>query len=371
MQTFNLLLAFLVSAAVASFMLPRIILISFRKRLFDTIDRRKVHSGIVPRLGGVAFVPSMVIAIAFVAGLDTLSPGSGSHFVLGSPRLALVLCGMMLLYMEGVADDLIGVGYKAKFFFQLICSVGAVASGLWLNDLSGLFGIYTLPAWIGMPLTIVLLVFVINAVNLIDGIDGLASGLSGIAFFFLGCLFSYTGDMVNAVISFATLGALVPFFLYNVFGRADRHRKIFMGDCGSQTIGFVLGLLAVSFCQHNEAQAIGIPSSPIVAFSLLMVPCLDVIRVMLGRVRRGSNPFMPDKTHIHHKFLALGMSHRTTMVTIIMISAFFGLVNLSLASLLNINWIFLFDIVLWTLFQMWLSKLIKKRNNDTNIMQSA
>ena len=361
MNSVYLLLTFLLGALVASFMLPRIILISFRKRLFDTIDNRKVHSGIVPRLGGVSFVPSMVIAIAFVAGLEAILVRTDAPLILGSPRMALLLCGVLLLYMEGVADDLIGVGYKAKFAFQILCGVGVIASGIWLNDLGGLFGIHALPAWVGMPLSVLLIVFIINAINLIDGIDGLASGLSGIALFFLGCLFSYTGDMVGAVMAFAALGPLVPFFLYNVFGRADRHRKIFMGDCGSQTIGFVLAVLAISFCQHDEARAAGMPSSPVVAFSLLMVPCLDVIRVMIGRIRRGCNPFMPDKTHIHHKFLALGMSHRTTMVTIIMISAFFGLLNLSLAAHVNINWIFLLDIILWTLLQIWLTQMIKKK----------
>lgn len=95
-----------------------------------------------------------------------------------------------------------------------------ICTGLWLNNLHGLFGVYELSPWVGMPLTAVLLVFIINAVNLIDGIDGLASGLSMIALFFLGCLYGFCGNWTYAVLSFATLGTLVPFFIYNVFGRA-------------------------------------------------------------------------------------------------------------------------------------------------------
>ena len=108
-------------------------------------------------------------------------------------------------------------------------------------------------AWVGMPLTAVLLVFIINAVNLIDGIDGLASGLSMIALFFLGCLYGFCGNWTYAVLSFATLGTLVPFFIYNVVRAREVGRKIFMGDCGSQTIGLILGLLAVRFCVYDSS----------------------------------------------------------------------------------------------------------------------
>lgn len=95
-----------------------------------------------------------------------------------------------------------------------------------------------------------------------------------------------------------------------------------MGDCGSQTIGLILGLLAVRFCVYDSSIGALAFNPLVVVFSLLMVPCLDVVRVMFGRIRRHQNPFMPDKTHIHHKFLALGMSHRTAMVTILFVSAF-------------------------------------------------
>lgn len=359
-----LLFTFLVSAVLTAFVIPKIILISYKKKLFDFADERKVHKGIVPRLGGVAFTPVITITLALVAGVFTLfSPNRISFsYIMHSAHLALGLSALVILYMEGVTDDLIGVGYKAKFLTQLICAVMIICTGVWLNNLHGLFGVYELSPWVGMPLTAVLLVFIINAVNLIDGIDGLASGLSMIALFFLGCLYGWCGEWTYAVLSFATLGTLVPFFCYNVFGRAEIGRKIFMGDGGSQTIGLILGLLAVRFCVYDGGSISRLPFNPlVVAFSLLMVPCLDVIRVMLGRIRRHQNPFMPDKTHIHHKFLALGMSHRTAMVSILFVSAFFALLNLSLTSLFNVNFILLLDVVLWTLMHIWLSKMIKRR----------
>lgn len=150
----------------------------------------------------MAFTPVITITLALVVGLLTLvSPSRTSmSYVAHSAHLALGLSALVILYMEGVTDDLIGVGYKAKFLTQLICAVMIICTGLWLNNLHGLFGVYELSPWVGMPLTAVLLVFIINAVNLIDGIDGLASGLSMIALFFLGCLYGFaaTGPMPSS-----------------------------------------------------------------------------------------------------------------------------------------------------------------------------
>lgn len=196
-----LLFAFLVSAVLTAFIIPKIILISYRKKLFDYFDERKVHEGVVPRLGGVAFTPVITITLALVVGLLTLvMPSSFSvAFAVHSVHLALGLSALVILYMEGIADDLIGVCYKTKFLVQLICAVLVTCTGVWLNSLHGLLGVYALSPWVGIPLTVVLLVFIIDAINLIDGIDGLASGLSMIALFFLGCLFGYCGEWAYAV----------------------------------------------------------------------------------------------------------------------------------------------------------------------------
>ena len=363
MPQLTLLFTFLVSAVLTAFVIPKIILISFKKRLFDFADERKVHKGIVPRLGGVAFTPVITITVALTVGLVSLfsTPAENQMYVSHSAHLALGLSALVILYMEGVTDDLIGVGYKAKFLTQLVCAVMIICTGAWIDNLHGLFGVTTLPAAVGMPLTAVLVVFIINAINLIDGIDGLASGLSGIALFFLGCLYGVCREWAFAVLAFATLGTLVPFFIYNVFGRAEVGRKIFMGDCGSQTIGLIIGMLAVKFCMIDGVVADLSLNPLVVVFSLLMVPCLDVIRVMFGRISRHRNPFMPDKTHIHHKFLALGMSHRTAMVTILFVAAFFALLNLGLMTLLNINLILLLDVVIWTLMHLWLTRTIRRR----------
>ncbi len=366
MNLLSFFLSFLFSALVTWCMIPRIILISYKKNLFDNIDERKVHKGIVPRLGGVAFVPALVFSFALLFGVFTLM---GYHLQSGeslSLRLTLSLCALLILYFEGVTDDLIGVGYKVKFLVQFICALLIVGSGVWLNSLYGLFGIYELPWFVGQPLSVVLIVYIINAINLIDGIDGLASGLSIVALFFLGVLFAENGSVVSACVSFAMLGALIPFFYFNVFGKADKHNKIFMGDCGSQIVGLVVGMLAVHYAMFTPSNVTNAGKDTlVVAFCVLMIPCLDVIRVMMGRLRRGKNPFLPDKTHIHHKFLNLGMSHRTAMLTILMLDTVFILLNIGIVRIININIILAADIVLFTLLQIWLSQLVKRRNSLT------
>ena len=361
MKTVFLLLAFVLSAGVCSFILPRIILISFKKRLFDNIDERKVHSGIVPRLGGVAFTPSIVMAMGMLLGLYILQPEAPRVTTLSASQISLGLCALMLIYLEGISDDLVGMGYKAKFGCQVLCALMMAGSGFWLNDLHGFLGIHALRWYVGMPLSALLIVFIINAINLIDGIDGLASGLSMVSAFFLGCLLFKDGDMFSAAMAFALLGTLVPFFIYNVFGKADKERKIFMGDCGSQTIGLMLGVLAIRFSMREPSGSALALGSPAIAFSTIMVPCLDVLRVMLGRIRKKKSPFQPDTTHIHHKFLKLGMSHRTAMICIIMLDVFFVLLNLGLVGTFDINLIIFIDIVIWCVMQIWLSRLIVHR----------
>lgn len=208
-------------------LIPQILLISFRKRLFDQPDERKIHQGIVPRLGGIAFKPVAFFSIALMLGMCQLL-GYGSMFdevSVESRSLAFSFCCVILLYLVGMADDLIGIRYKAKFAVQIMCGLMIIAGGMWINDLHGLFGIQELPEWFGYPLTILVIVYIINSINLIDGIDGLASGLCSVATFFYGTIFFILQEYIYAVLSFAMLGVLVPFFYYNVFGDATKQKK--------------------------------------------------------------------------------------------------------------------------------------------------
>ena len=360
-----LLLSFFISLGFSIFIIPRILLISFKKHLFDIPDERKVHQGIIPRLGGVSFFPAVVFTLSLMIGLSRIyGEDVFPSIICGSDTavLSFGLSSLLLLYLTGITDDLIGVRYRQKFIVQIFCAILLVAPGLWINNLYGIFGIYELPAWVGIPFTVFTIVFITNAINLIDGIDGLASGLSAIALLFFTILFSYQREWIYAALSIVTLGTLIPFFYYNVFGNPDRGRKIFMGDTGSLTIGLILSVLAIRFSMYDATVLHKIPDAIVIAFSVLITPVFDVVRVILHRARFHKNIFSPDKNHIHHKFLALGLSHRAAMITILLISSGFAAMNLLLLTHININILLFLDIFIWTTMQLYLTRRINRLN---------
>ena len=361
----NAIAVFSVCVLCTGLLIPQILHISFRKRLFDQPDERKIHQGAVPRLGGIAFKPVVFFSIALMFGLCQFF-GYGNMFdgiSAESRPLAFSFCCVMLLYLVGMADDLIGIRYKAKFAVQIMCGVMMIAGGMWISNLHGLFGIHEVAAWFGYPLTILVIVFIINSINLIDGIDGLASGLCGVATLFYGMVFFRLQEYIYAVLSFATLGVLVPFFYYNVFGDANKQKKIFMGDTGSLTTGMVLCVLSLKILQYPPTSVPDrFPDLLIFAYSPLFIPCLDVVRVYLHRVRNGKNPFLPDKNHIHHKLLAVGMRQRAAMVTIISFSLLFTLCNLWLSMYMGITLLLAADVLIWTMTNIWLTHKIHRIN---------
>jgi len=360
------LLVFALVVLLTGVLIPQILLIAFRKNLLDAPDPRKIHKVAVPRLGGIAFFPTILFTIMLMFGICRQFLPDALIMVAGDSVTGLyfLTCSIVTLYLVGMADDLIGLKYRAKFAAQIIASVLLILGGIQLNDLHGFLGIDTMPVGIAIALTILLTVFITNAINLIDGIDGLASGLSAIAFGFYGYIFLQAGLHIFGMLSFATLGALVPFFYYNVFGDAAKHGKIFMGDTGSLTIGLMLSVLSIRIC--------GIPdnalhvNSAVVAFAPLLIPCCDVVRVYIHRIKAGRSPFLPDKTHIHHKLLALGMNQRVAMPTIVAASLILSLLNYFLCQHINITLLFFLDLTVWILSNRLLSLAIRRRELRLN-----
>ena len=361
----NTLLACLVSAVFTSVLIPKILLVSFRRRLFDPVDSRKIHQGIIPRLGGIAFMPSIFFTILLLVGINTaFAQGELWRNIQDNiTEISFTCCALLLLYLTGIIDDMIGVRYKNKFVIQILCGILLISAGLALHDLYGVFGIQVLYKLLGFILTILVIVFIVNAINLIDGIDGLASGLSIVAMGYYGILFIQGHQLVYAVLSFATVGTLLPFFYYNVFGNVNRGRKLFMGDTGSLTLGLILAFCSLRIA--NSASMLSAEANPMVAaFAPLLIPCMDVVRVFFFRIRSGKNPFTPDKNHIHHKMLAIGMPARWAMITIVLISALLTAANVLLMRWVNSNILLVCDVALYTVFNLWLSWRRKMRESQ-------
>lgn len=357
-----LLSGYLISVSLGMVIIPRILVISHKKRLYDVPDARKVHTMLVPRLGGLSFFPVILMSMFLVIGfrlyfwdMDTSSLSFNMLY-----EYLFLFVGMTLLYLVGVCDDLVGVGYRYKFAVQIAAALLLVLSGNWFDSFGGLFGIYSVPVWVGVPFTVFIVVYITNAINLIDGIDGLASGLCCIALSVLSVIFFLRGQYVYALLAICTLGILMPFWCYNVFGNANRGHKLFMGDAGSLTLGYVISFLIIHMSVTNEVSPTLSNPYMVIAFSTVLVPLLDVIRVVLHRLREHKNPFLPDKNHFHHKLLRTGMRVRVVMVCIIAISAFFILLNSSLAWRVDITYLFFLNLFCWSILHVGLNGLIKR-----------
>lgn len=353
----------LASLILSGIIIPKILTVAFERKLFDEQDERKIHKGAVPRLGGFAFVPSIMFAICLVCGFSMLEDSqmmiaSFSESVIG---VLFLICGLMLIFLVGMGDDLIGVRYRAKFVVQIIVAVLLICGGALFCNFEGLFGLWQIPPFFGWLFSILVVVYIVNAINLIDGIDGLASGLSMVAMVCYGIMLHIAGLHITAMLAWATLGALLPFFYYNYFGDALKKKKIFMGDTGSLTIGTIISYIALTMTNVVEFKEIDNYNPIICAFAPIIVPGFDVLRVYYHRVRNGRNPFLPDRCHIHHKLLALGISTRKALALILITAVVFLVSNILLSRSVNPTILLVGDIIVWTCANVLLTKMIRRR----------
>lgn len=370
----NNLLAMAIAFMLTGIIIPQILTIAFKKRLFDNPDERKIHNGHVPRLGGIAFVPSIIFAVIL-----TVSIGCKFHnlrmmsaFYGASVPTLVLLCSLMLLFLVGLADDLIGVRYRSKFIFQIVCGLLTIFSGVTLAGFYGFLGVGTLPIWFSWLITLLIVVYIINALNLIDGIDGLCSGLSALALFFYGAVFFFCGEYIYSMLAWATFGTLVPFFYFNMFGDPHRRKKIFMGDTGSMTIGMMIVFLSLEIARitpENQGLAlihIDDVNPLITAYAPLILPLFDVLRVFVHRLLHHRSPFLPDKIHIHHKLLAIGMTQRRALGLILVSAALFMIFNLLVSPYVNVTLLIAIDIIIWTVSNLLLTHVIRRRERRLN-----
>lgn len=361
-------LSFILALVIESFLLPKIIAISRKKCLFDIPDERKQHGALISRLGGISFLPTLLLAttITLFISIKVNETTDYSQFYDILTDFMMVVSGVMILYIIGIKDDLTEVNYRKKFVAQFIASIFLILSGTYINNLYGLFGIYYIPMWIGAPLTILLCIFITNSINLIDGIDGLASGICGIALTFYGCLFFVSEQWTYAIICFSMLGTLTSFFYFNVLSRKN---KIFMGDTGSLMLGFLLSFLGIRLAMNLPEITSFTPEGGILTIgSALFVPMFDTIKVMYARIRVHRNMFCPDRRHIHHRLIDIGFSNRATMLMIIAASLLITLTNFIALNYIDINIVFFIDLlVIYTYNKVIATARNKKREREISL----
>lgn len=355
-----MLLALMLSAMLAALAIPRIVKFAYDNNLYDLPGNRKLHATPIPRLGGMCFLPIAVIVFAlcgllpFRLGLEVLQD-MDSIFL---QHIFAYVVGAVMLYVCGLIDDITCLGYRVKFMAQILAACSLCVGGLWIANFEHILMIDSVPFWVGMPFTVFCVVYLTNAMNLIDGIDGLASGLSCISLIVLTILNIIADHYIWALFGLCFLGPVATFFYFNVF---SENHKIFMGDTGSLTLGFLLSFQILHFWQDGLVWNHSMHNIGIVAISTLVIPMLDVIRVMMSRLRDKRNPFLPDKNHIHHKLLRTGLSGHATMLVILSASLSIIFINFLLAAYVSQTLILVADIVLYVGMHRVINHYIYKR----------
>ncbi len=295
-----------VLAAIAGFIIvyksiPVLIKVAYHKDLYDKPDGdRKVHTRYIPTLGGVGIFIALILSFLFSGFAGSLS---------WTPYLIGALTG---LFFCGLKDDLIGLSPKKKLLIE-IAMVGIIllGSGATINHFGGVLGIYEIPLWLAIGVSMFTMIVVINAYNLIDGIDGLAGGIGAIASAAFGVGFWVAGEIELAYLAILTSVVLIGYLFHNF-----HPASIFMGDTGSLVIGFLLSVFVVQFVplsQTIEFKNVFGGASPILPVAFLAVPLYDTIRAFIRRIRRGKSPFDADSDHIHHALLKMGWGQRRTV----------------------------------------------------------
>lgn len=288
----QLLFAMLLSMGITVMLVPPLMRAAGWLGVLDQPGARKVHAQPIPRVGGIAMAVGLLLAAAVWAKFDAL--------------FAAYLAGMLVLLIFGVLDDRLTLTPKWKLAGQMLAAAIVMYFGqLMVNAVSGA-GEHPLPLWLSWPLTLFFFVGVTNAINLADGLDGLAGGTSLLCFSGLALLALTGGNDFVALLSLAAIGAVLGFLRYNT-----HPARVFMGDAGSQLLGFTAAALSLSVTQAEIS-----PFSSALPLLLLGVPVIDTLTVMTERMLDGKSPFKADRTHVHHRLLALGFDHHEAVMVI-------------------------------------------------------
>ena len=301
----HILLSTALAFLITYFAIPVIIEVAESKKLFDEPDERKVHKAVIPTLGGLG------IFAGFILGTLMGVPTSISN------QLQYFIAAAMVIFFLGIKDDILVLSATKKFIGQLIAA-GIIIKfgGIQINNMQGFLNIYEIPRSASVFLTLFTIIVITNSFNLIDGVDGLAGSLGLLTSIVFGIYFFMIGEVMFAVMALTLAGSLVAFLIYN-FSPA----KIFMGDTGSLLLGLLNSIFVIKFISvaSNPSTSIPLESAPALGFAILIVPLFDTLRVFSLRIFNRRSPFSPDRNHIHHFLLDLGLSHR--MISIICIAA--------------------------------------------------
>ena len=277
--------AFLVALVLTMTLIPPLMRVADRLSVVDLPNERKVHTGAIPRIGGMAMV------------IGTCVP-----FVLWLPhetRMLAFLTSLLILLVFGAWDDRKELDYRIKFLGQFLSVFVIVFWGGVSIDVFPFAGMEKVPSWLSAPVTVIFLVGVTNAVNLSDGLDGLAAGVTLLSLGAIALLAKLANGQHLILTCFVVAGAIFGFLRYNTYPA-----RIFMGDTGSQFLGFTVGVLSIMLTQQVNTAL-----NPWLPLFLVGLPIVDTLFVMIKRLSEGRSPFSADRNHMHHRLLGSGLAH--------------------------------------------------------------
>lgn len=305
----NILLSAVLAFMVTFLAIPVIIQVAKDKKLFDEPDERKVHKTAIPTLGGLGIFAGFIIA-------TLMGVPSGI-----TSELQYFAAAAIVIFFLGIKDDILILSASKKFIGQLIAAGIVIKfAGVQITNMHGFLGIYEIPHIASIVLTIFTIIVITNSFNLIDGVDGLAGSLGLLTTIVFGTYFYFAGQLTYAVMAFALAGSIIGFLIYN-FSPA----KIFMGDTGSLLLGLINSILVIKFINvaGNPVSAVPFAAAPAIGFAILMIPLFDTLRVFSLRILDRRSPFSPDRTHVHHFLLDLGLNHKMVTFTCVVVNISF------------------------------------------------
>ena len=300
------LAALLAAAVVALISTPVVRSLAFRVGAVDVPkDNRRMHKHPIPRMGGLAIFFGFILSVLMFAPLNN--------------QLRSMLLGAVIIVILGIFDDIYALSAKLKFVVQIVAALIAVYGGHRIDFLSNINIFSSEPywelGWLAVPVSVIWIVGITNAVNLIDGLDGLACGVSTISSMTLLVIALIVSEPDVAVLTAALAGACLGFLPYNL-----NPAKIFMGDTGSTFLGFILATVSIQgLFKFYTIISFAVP------FLMLGLPIFDTAFAILRRVAKGQSPMAPDRGHIHHRLIDMGFTQKQTVATLYIVSAILGL----------------------------------------------
>ncbi|MBI3560670.1 MAG: undecaprenyl/decaprenyl-phosphate alpha-N-acetylglucosaminyl 1-phosphate transferase [Gammaproteobacteria bacterium] len=293
----TLFLSFILGMMITVVLIPPLIKMATKWRIVDVPDERKIHLTKVPRIGGVAMLLGTALPVMLL--------------LTGYREIQAYVIAIIILLLFGALDDKYNIDYKWKFLGQLLATLVVIFYGNIVIDTLSFLGIETLPAYISVAFTIFALLGVTNAINMSDGLDGLAGGLSLLSLGGIALIAYATVNNHIIIIALAGMGSILGFLRFNTYPA-----RIFMGDTGSQFLGFTLGVTVILLAQQKDTSI-----SSFIPLLVLGLPIIDTLQVMTTRLSRGVSPFKPDKNHIHHQLLMIGFNHYESVLIIYIIQS--------------------------------------------------